>query len=680
MITMEDRDPEVEDFLRRVEDLDSKREKPIVKKKSAHLQQAITRDELDGETGLDSQVSDDLRYKSAYNYEKSYGSKASSFDAEGEKSKENGSDNNKTFVISEEDYLLLQKIKNSGDNDHISETELKNRLDKAANSSAIIESSTISKKPPLPSERRKIPTKSPDNTTRSQELVEIDNTKFPARDSKPIGLPPRNSKPTELPLRNSKPVDLPPRNTKPDDLPPRHFKPVELSPKPIQVPDRTSNLPEPPTRVSKPAIIPNRHSKPIYGKIDSASDEDTPPPLPSRNTTGLNKSSDIEDESTPPSLPRRAYKENENNSSKIEKSKPPLPTKPTPLSSRKTEESKQRSGSPLKEIPAAPKKPSHLSNNSSTEHISYLKSMEKNKLTKTNSSPDQKSIEVKPSKEVDFLDSVQLKSPNAALSKSQPTEKPPINIKSQGKDSFISSALKSEDHKPEQSPSKKPIVPRKSDSLLHKTTSFDSLEKKKKPAVPPKKFDGVDINKSKQIAEEKEFQNITLKKRTPPEVASRKPSIPEALLKANALSKGTNVQTNQSKAKENEIPEALKQREALAKGKKAPPIPQRKISMPEALKKAEQLRNRSGDVSDSSDSRSDVSNESTEEPQDINSKLESVLRRAKTSSQLVKEQPMKLPERASTTSDLLSNKHSTLTHPNKNRTRGPKRKPPKKLQ
>lgn len=657
---MEDRDPETEDFLRRVENLDSKREKPVVKKKGEHLKK-ITKDHMGNESD------NELSYKSAYNFEKSFGSKVdenyvkkiseSNDEKYDNKTQAKTDEGDKKFVISEEDYLLLQKIKNAkntGKDDHISEAELKSRL--------------ASKDDVPPSRGPKPPVPAKGRTEKSPQPL-------PRRERKPLELPLRHEISPRLEEETAKKSKTP---ISPNEPPSGH---TEIPSRPLNVPIRKIGLPtrdakpiDLPSRNSKPTIIPDRHSKPKYNETENTSDEGTPPPLPTRNIPLESSKVEYEENETPPPmLPRRAYKEIQDDS---EKNKPPLPRKPNNLTNTVSVESESNNLS--SEKPSAPKKPSYLSDTKNTEHISYLKSLEKNKLTKTNSSSESKLVEIKPTKDIDFLDSVQLKSPEQSPSKTLEKQTSPISIKTHDKDSFISSVMKSEDQKPTPTGNKKPAIPPKSANLLKKTISQDSLEKKQKPAIPPKNIDQIVIKK-KTLAEKEdtEFQKITLKKRTPPEVSARKPSIPEALLKANTLSKGQI--SNEEKVAD--IPEALKKREILAKEKKAPPVPQRKISMPEALKKAEELKNKGS--TNNSENQSDVSSsESSEEPQDINSRLEAVLRKAKTSSQLVKEEaPMKLPERASTTGDLLSTKsHSTLTHPNKTRTRGPKRKPPKKLQ
>lgn len=523
------KDAEVEEFLKRVEDLDGKINKPpIVKKKPQHLSTTPIEndDTLDG----------NLVYKSAFNYEKSFGSKKPvgviGLDKE----------DDRKFLVSEEDYKLLQKIKMEQQQQHLSERHH------------------------------------------------------------------------------------------------RHIEPVRH-------------------------IIPDRHSKPIFHNepvIVREESEDEAPPLPSRNrasSENVVKSTT----SAPPLLPRRRYKDditakkldvvsdNVNSSNKIKemspisdknKSKPPLPEKKT-----------------------------------------FLKSLEDNKLTTSNYKDQDKGPELKPTRNVDFLESVQLKSPPQSPSKMKTIEEKHFKLNSPKKDGFIVSVLSSEENS-RSSLSEKPS----NEGNYHLSGGLTTKAEKKKPVVPPKKdikLKDIELEKvdktgkggdGKQI--EPEFQKIVLNKRTPPPVSKRKPSIPEALLKAQNLSKNTENKKSVAQSKESI--------DMLPKlNKKGPPVPQRKVSMPEALKKLESMKNKNSTTENVQKDNGEESEISDSEPESINNKLESVLKRANTSGQIGSKHIGHLPPRAATTGDLLSKKepHTTqsLSHPNKSRSRGPKRKLPTKI-
>lgn len=129
---------ETESFLKRVEEYDSQRRsaagsKPPLKQKPSRLKSSINEESLEkarrlleGESPeelerLQSRRStkdvtpSELAYKSAYNYEKSFSPPRSNYSLgqlglEADASAQNSS---RTFVISEEDFLLLQKLKSS---------------------------------------------------------------------------------------------------------------------------------------------------------------------------------------------------------------------------------------------------------------------------------------------------------------------------------------------------------------------------------------------------------------------------------------------------------------------------------------------------------------------------------------------------------------------------------------
>ena len=162
-------------------------------------------------------------------------------------------------------------------------------------------------------------------------------------------------------------------------------------------------------------------------------------------------------------------------------------------------------------------------------------------------------------------------------------------------------------------------------------------------------------------------------KHTPPVVPKRKPTISEALVNAKSLKKTDQSSNKPPSANDSDIPEALAKRNALNKSKVAPVVPARKISMPEALKRANQLK---------SAAKNDPEPE-IEEPasDDINSKLEAVisLHQRKTfggSASASAPQPLR---RVRTTQPSTGAASPQLTHITKGRAKGPRRKLPSKI-
>lgn len=128
-------DPELDDFLQRVENLDSRRtnrglqKPPPIKRKPIELTSSYNDENEEDEDGsmVDVPLSEDsvsnLAYRSAYNYEKTFSPKKSNYSLEDlglQKSPERQSkqsmktaerQESKTFTVSEEDYYLLQRLK-----------------------------------------------------------------------------------------------------------------------------------------------------------------------------------------------------------------------------------------------------------------------------------------------------------------------------------------------------------------------------------------------------------------------------------------------------------------------------------------------------------------------------------------------------------------------------------------
>lgn len=128
-MTKYERDPELANFLSKVEDLDSKRYNNVSTLKSTREPLSPVRSHTSGNcrradimTGKNIEDRESLAYRSAYNYEMTFSPKKTHYslnelDLERvtptQNSKKSACRNEKKFVISEEDYLLLQKLKGS---------------------------------------------------------------------------------------------------------------------------------------------------------------------------------------------------------------------------------------------------------------------------------------------------------------------------------------------------------------------------------------------------------------------------------------------------------------------------------------------------------------------------------------------------------------------------------------
>lgn len=314
--------------------------------------------------------------------------------------------------------------------------------------------------------------------------------------------------------------------------------------------------------------------------------------------------------------------------------------------------------------------------------VSFLSSLEKNKLTRSNTHDDYTSNIVK-NIQIDYVDSMSLKAGSPSTS---PVRKPTTPSKITKSDSFITSALKTS------LKSQKPLLPDKPKSLQQKyefnAVNLKSVEKTK-PEIPPKKSNVIipklrsiktESNKDKAnlVEEEIPIKLNKLQGKIPPVVPSRKPSIPEALLKIEKLNK-LNKPTSKKNTdkKESEKNEAFVKKDSLRKTKTAPEIPQRKISMPEALKRAQKLK----DDKNLHDIKSPPPKQ-----QNYMDKLDAMMRSRQS---MTTQSTINRTSNVFTVTDLIgksdthlsnasinSTSHGVMTHPTKGRTKGPRRKLP----
>lgn len=537
--TLQDRD--LKDFLERVEDYDSMHfknigrsgTKPPLKQKPEQLKSSFSKESLerarkllDGEqlVGVEKYKSkdttdriptSDLAYKSAYNYDKTFSPKKSRYPEEINSKKfedsSSGTDNSKTFVISEEDYKLLQQLKS-------------------------------------------------DKHKRESNPEEISTRRLPSR-----------GRPRER-LREG----------------PREQRIVEdeIEERPPSLPARRS------------------HTLSAQGPKDATHEKnmniaENPPLKPARNG--------------------RFQRQDHENSIQMEKKKssapPPIPPK------------RQR---PRTSVPESQPQKLVLD----TEPKTYLSSLENNKLTVFDNHVSQTSRPIKPS-HIDYLDSVQMKNPTS-IDAVSPSGKNVVKISPTSEvnhsESFIKSALKTMETTPSSKSTQnlKPLLPAKPSSL-RKATLNDSgnlnrqeraqidttpvneaasvklrSREKTKPKVPAKNNDLI-IPKLREVnpasmQKKTDFASLDEGERTGKYGASEKMSIlkslqgrnkdsttPEALLKLKKLNKTV---TDDNCTDDKPIAEAVAKLGRLQRVKDSPPVPQRKISMPEALKKAEALRNR----------------------------------------------------------------------------------------
>lgn len=549
------RNADTESFLKRVEEYDLQRKntaKPPVKDKPDYLSLERARRLLQGDspphraegsferTDIDL-VADELAYKSAYNYERSFSPEKARYQAAGSGSK--------TFVVSEEDYRLLQLLKSSsGDQLRVFENPVKKH--------------------------------------------------YPSR-GRPREIAHTSEEAPSLPARRAKSV--------------------------------------------------------------SSSEEEVAPSSPIR------KVKNVIDEA--PALPTRRYREVEELrpklSSEDNRNKPELP---------ETKEQK-------KSAPPVPRKRNEVSKKVDVKPTTFITSLENNKLTAIPKVEVPLQPTPAPKAHTDYLDSVHLTPRSSDHTQSRPQK--PLSPSVKG-GSFINSALKTISPSPSHGDLKidKPARPLKPAKLANLKTAevkepsheneFSSVALKStakpKPQVPTKK-EGLTIPRLRPVApppkRKPDIKNVAedsllngLKKVDLGTANQQRVSTPpEALLKMNQLNKS--ARADGTAKGEKPVTEAQAKLRGL---KSPPPVPQRKISMPEALKKAERLK-----------SSKETPKETSSVPpkRDIRNDLHAILTASADPSPTSSSRPSLNSSKSSST--------SSLVHPTKSRARGPKRKLPTKI-
>ncbi|QID88573.1 hypothetical protein GRS66_011299 [Saccharomyces pastorianus] len=381
----------------------------------------------------------------------------------------------------------------------------------------------------------------------------------------------------------------------------------------------------------------------------SSSSSPTPPPMPTRRS----HVQVIEDEEKP-MLPIRPAKAEivERPLRRITKPELPVPepVKPKPPVSR------------------------------STKPTSFLSSLQDNKLTMANShgSEVETPTKIVKNSHIDYLDSIQLKPATLSSTinnKPKPTPPSPGEEASRS-ESFIKSALNSnltttsKPSLPENLRNYEIIPPKKVELnlALPDLRPVETSSTKQNLNIPSiyLNYDPVTVTSrnKKMIAFQKQLKYSELKTK------HEKPAIPQKkTFLANGL-KPTAVKTDGdvSKLKNNE-PEALSLRNNL---KKSPPkAPERKISMPEALRRIELMKK----------SKTEPALEPAKELS-INARLDAIIasKNLRSSNTVPEFNSVKTTAKTSDDINVSSRDEAKetkpLVHVNKNRARGPRRKPP----
>lgn len=417
-------------------------------------------------------------------------------------------------------------------------------------------------------------------------------------------------------------------------------------------------------------------------------DEETTAPLFPVRPTLRDKLQISDDEAEAPSLPARKYREKIENSKETTKAErlakePPVP--PPKRKDARPEQNHNTTSSPPvpkhreaidhKDLPKTKQQLSVANVASST----FVDSLERNKLTVISQANTPRKRERSPIPRLDFVDSVHL-SPKLE-STPQPTT-PKVSLPVLESDSFIKSALKTSGSSP-RSVNKtqgRPALPKKPIRLQGDKRAEDGHDneeesaiknaklkavEKPKPKVPVKK-DTLVIPKLRPVAvhtrksTDSQLAQLaspkSLKKVQVSSVEKREIAPPEALIKMNQLNRSPSPSRLQDK--HNETTEAIAKLGRLRKLKDAPPVPKRNISLPEALKKAEILRNTPNE------------DRKVSREQHFKNELNSVLKTPRS------ELPTSIPRNSHQDS---KNSTKSLNHPNKTRSRGPKRKLPTQM-
>ena len=771
-------DPELDDFLRRTHKIDNERKlnknngPPPVKPKpksvvSNQLNQFNEKDlnearrilqdsdmiEFNEEMVIDGTEynENDLSYKSAYNYEKTFSPKKKKYSLEeldlerdanepiyvnsrNESRNSEAMKDNATFSVSKEDYLLLQRLK-KGNNLETPPQESKITQPskgvegKVDDSLEVAEHEISPRKQTMPSRGKprsanvKIkynldidmnsPSLPPRRTQQRNSLEEDDgDTMFTRRFNKVNVYREEESSPPKLPTRPTEAAILMDSSTSVDlESEDESDKPAL----PTRFQNRTSLEQLKKTIVSARDVkakkdIPNINRSTKYNAVEDAKSGNTPILLTNLAPEPITMIDLISDEET-----------EEDKLPSNEKQIPPREDT-VPKDNLLDNKSTELDSSTNRTAPPPP------TSRKQNEPVSFLTSLDKNKLTEIHSSAPETPKKKAALHGMDYLDSVQLKSPTPQASPnnskiSSPVKPKILNIPRS--ESFIDSALNSKldiEKKLNTPPlvKGKPKLPVKPTKLsnensteipaqlrLFRITKAEKQEDSvnKSPAVPPKSklinfgalkpvttTQSID-NKKDQLQKDTKIDMPKLRsvngrngdKKQAPVVPKRKPTIPEALINGQNLKK-TNVNLQENKGifngKTSEPqPEALLKIQNLAKSKVKPAVPARKGSLPEALKRANQLKIQRSSVQ--SNTSVEISSATDLPTETINDRLESMiaLRQRKTFSGS-NSAGIPTPIRRSQTtvsSNNTSGSSTPLVHVTRGRAKGPKRKLPSKI-
>lgn len=292
--------------------------------------------------------------------------------------------------------------------------------------------------------------------------------------------------------------------------------------------------------------------------------------------------------------------------------------------------------------------------------------------------------QVKPA-HLDYLDSIQKNQPSLQrITLVKNSQLIPSNGKETQPDSFISSAIRS----PLSSPSrKKPILPAKPIGLVDKKVIGDCVSES-----------------TNEVSEDGEFKSIKLRsiEKTKPEVPAKKSNLitngRQSLKPSsnNALASSYVTGTKSLKPKpdipvklkkvppkdehrEAAVPEALDKLRKLNKAKTAPPVPSRKVSMPEAFKKVENMRQEKLESQECDDIESGGGSSFKSELGTVFAASKQRLPMASQTNGDHSKQSKKSVASPSGSSEQ-SQISKSLSHVTKTRSKGPRRKLPSKIQ
>ena len=469
-------DPELDNFLRRVEDIDEAKRSKVERsgkpsradnarammmsdeqykerdlREARRLLQRDDRDDFDEQMVVDQSTyndDDELAYKSAYNYEKTYSPKKPNYNindldldrevnAKVSRTGQKGvpkEEEDASFTVSKDDYLLLQRLKKDVSSRH-QEIERKdslpppsetNQRSMGTNSEKSNPSSMEPKKQTMPSRG-----KPRGQTVNVQYDIEIDM-------DAPM-LPPRHSEKQASTQNDAYEERL------------RRMENRRSSPLPPKLPTRpTADLEEPSTNkndhsdgedMDDAPALPSRANarnepsavardrKPVATKKDKLS---TPQPPQARGTSQITLQSvkpepitliDLEDESDDASLLEE----------KVSRTSHTIPSRTTKPSMEETI-TKSHSKPNVAPVPPTSRK--------LNEPVSFISSLNNNKLSSAHSQLPETPKKKQTGHSLDYLESVQLKSPSTKSPKATPTKPRISNIPRS--DSFINSALNSD--------------------------------------------------------------------------------------------------------------------------------------------------------------------------------------------------------------------------------------------